>query len=120
MGRHIHNSPDDRVLIDSSAAAMDHFNHLYFPATGEFPFQKIYVSNGAVLWTTLWWDQLNEDNKRWEVSKMQKFGALRHVAGSHALPCRQYLAGFIDRRAALLKKEYVKIFQVDAPPLAVS
>lgn len=120
MGGHIQTLPDDRFLFDYCAATMDHFDHLYFPATGEFPFQKIYVSNGAVLWTTLWWDQLNEDNKRWEASKIQKFRSLRHVAGSHVLPCRQYLAGFIDRRAALLKKEYVKIFQVAAPPLAVS
>ena len=46
------------------AAMTDQIDHAYFPETGSFPFQKVYVYNNVPLWTATWWEKLKEDSKR--------------------------------------------------------
>ena len=59
---------EDRWKLPGSqvnhAAMTDQIDHAYFPETGIFPFQKVYVYNNVPLWTTAWWDKLKEDSKR--------------------------------------------------------
>ena len=122
-----------------AAIEMAQVNHLYFPECGTFPFSKVYRvhdESPRVLWPPHWWDFLNANNRRqsccvyrypfynqcFERSQFltANFEIIYDTPFLEMFCYRQYLGGFIDKRSELIKKEYVRIFQMaDAPSLVV-